>query len=74
MIIIISNNLEILLQENLKRPPISWLGNWVLSFENNFFFQVHVTLTKNIQTYRYRWHGILRVIFVIELVNKWVIK
>ena len=37
MIIIISNNLEILLQENLKRPPISWSANHVLSYENDFF-------------------------------------
>ena len=39
MIIIISNNLEILLQENLKRPPISWSANHVLSYENDFFFK-----------------------------------
>ena len=46
MIIIISNNLEILLQENLERAPISWSANHVLSYGSNFFFQVHDSLFK----------------------------
>ena len=31
------NFLEILPQENFKRPPTLWLTSRVLSFENNFF-------------------------------------
>ena len=45
MIIIISNNLEILLQENLERAPISWSANHVLSYENDFFSSPYVTLS-----------------------------